>query len=184
MIKTIFLSTIFFFLSCNEKIVRQIPSSRGGFNIENIYVKCSSDNLKQLCPQLKKLDLQTSFKYECSSSGYEVIDCGCYEYLCSRPVSNYPTPSLETNYSTFDEDSTKDTKDPEISRDIPLGQILIDDSIEYTGEDFSGAIRSCSPISKDSICTTVFTKEDQYGLDCREKGYDIVKCGCHDPICI
>jgi hypothetical protein len=53
-----------------------------------------------------------------------------------------------------------------------------------TGVDINGAQRSCSPASIELICTNEHTIEDQFAEDCRDAGFESVKCGCHDYICV
>ena len=53
----------------------------------------------------------------------------------------------------------------------------------FTGKDFSGKTRTCSPM-KDSVCTEIFTPEDQFAMDCKDKGNTAIQCGCHDRICV
>jgi hypothetical protein len=169
------LAILFTTLSCNEAVSRKslqsFSSSQGahsGYNQQNSFTQCSAKNSKGLCPQLKKID---PYAYECSNKGYQVINCDCGEYLCSKPLSNYPPPSRDSN-------------DSRVAPQIPLGNILSDSSIVYSGKDFYGNNRECSSIPKDRFCDMEFTEKDAYGLDCREKGFDIVKCDCHDPICL
>ncbi|MCE3011970.1 MAG: hypothetical protein LW878_02795 [Proteobacteria bacterium] len=53
-----------------------------------------------------------------------------------------------------------------------------------SGVDINGNPRSCSPVSKDIICTTQYTQDDQFADDCHDAGFESVQCGCHDYICI
>jgi hypothetical protein len=180
---------LFITVSCNEVVTRQslqnnsVQESRSGFNTQNDFVQCSTEKSDTFCSKLKILDSDSKLRVGCIANGFEVISCGCGEYLCSRPVSDYPPANYESNNNPNTVNPIDDAT-IEIVTEAPLGDILNDSSALYTGEDFYGAIRSCSPMAGNLFCTMDFTKEDEFGLNCRKEGFDIVKCGCHDPICL
>jgi hypothetical protein len=54
----------------------------------------------------------------------------------------------------------------------------------YTGIDYLGETRSCTPINQNVMCTMIFTESDQFALDCEKEGGKAITCDCHDHICI
>jgi hypothetical protein len=59
------------------------------------------------------------------------------------------------------------------------------DSLSKTkGFDINGNGASCTPLREDILsCSEEFTIEDQFALDCKERGYKATFCGCHNYIC-
>ena len=56
-------------------------------------------------------------------------------------------------------------------------------SNQFTGVDYQGKAKSCSP-SENKVCTEIFTPSDQYALDCKDQGKKAIQCDCHDWICV
>ena len=162
-------------ISCEDYPRRDLSSNDGNqYQTDSSY--CAEAVQKGICDNENDQEIQ-DFKTRCMLENKKIINCNCEEYLC------------------VDEESTNDTLDePEVEgpiQSIPspnpsqkVGMILDDWQNEYTGIDYNGNERTCSPLPPDVACFTVFTKEDEYGSQCRQEGKDIVFCNCHDPICL
>jgi hypothetical protein len=159
---------LFLFISC-ETPPRKVTSSYHGVESNAYQTNCSQQLLEVYCKE--ELDETKNFKSRCIGQKKKIVKCDCDEYLCidqkTKSDVSFTTPS-----------------DIEDQNEFELGKILKDSTIEYTGVNFYGEVRTCTSLSAKTFCTFEFTKEDNYGYECRKKGYDIVFCGCHDPICL
>lgn len=53
----------------------------------------------------------------------------------------------------------------------------------FKGENYLGKTKQCQPM-KQKMCTEIFTQEDQFAVECRDKGYQAIQCDCHSWICV
>ena len=53
----------------------------------------------------------------------------------------------------------------------------------YRGVDYQGDTKDCK-LMEAKMCTEIFTQEDQFSVDCQDKGHKAIQCDCHDWICV
>ena len=54
------------------------------------------------------------------------------------------------------------------------------------GYNHKGELESCIKFdesSNEKACTMEFTDSDQFGLDCKNEGFEVIQCGCHSWLC-
>lgn len=61
------------------------------------------------------------------------------------------------------------------SQPIPKGH--------FQGKDYLGKTRTCAPMDQ-KMCTEIFTRSDQFSVECRDQGHKAIQCDCHDWICV
>ncbi len=66
------------------------------------------------------------------------------------------------------------------SENIVVGTISTE---AVTGFDLNGLSQTCTPVPANTICTTIYTPEDAFGMQCRDSGAIVTKCDCHQFIC-
>jgi len=157
---------LFTFISCETPPQRTI-SSYYGVEEETNQTSCNQQTLEIVCRN--ELAQTRQFKQRCLNQNKKIIQCDCDDYLC------VDSQNLESDSSSTLIESIEQNE---------LGNILRDSTKVYNGIDYEGVERSCSPLVPGFMCNAEFTKEDEYGLECRKEGIDIVFCGCHDPICL
>lgn len=94
------------------------------------------------------------YALDCQREGNLAVACGCHDWICV---------------------------DMEEISDRPV-QFEIGYNIE-------GEVESCQPFENkvqgdEVFCSSVFTEEDQFAIDCQEAGHKAVMCGCHKYICV
>lgn len=163
-----FLLVIFFLAACEAPPQRTISSSYYGAETQNQPQACSQFEYEITCKS--EFEATKRFKEKCREQNRKLLVCNCDHYECvdNSHVTNYPEPF----------------ENEELPTKIDMGDIIRDYPNLYTGVDYNGKTRTCTSLAPDIACTMEFTKEDAYGLECRKQGYDIVLCGCHDPICL
>ena len=94
------------------------------------------------------------YALECQRDGNLAVACGCHDWICVD----------------MDEISEK-----------PIRTEI--------GYNIDGDVESCEPFDytengEEVFCTSIFTDEDQFAIDCQEAGHKAVMCGCHKYICV
>ena len=55
---------------------------------------------------------------------------------------------------------------------------------QHRGYTITGKRDMCTPQDERLVrCTMEFTEQDQFALECRAKGFEALKCGCHKYLC-
>lgn len=158
---------LIFLYACEQP--RRVTASYQGAVFDGGNYSCSPTTYKLVCEN--ELEETRNFKRSCLNQNKKILQCDCDEYLCVDSLKG-------------EDHSNSEPEIDEPESEISMGKILSDQNTIYTGIDFNGNTKSCSPLSPDLYCSQEFTQEDQYGFDCRENGQDIVFCSCHDPICL
>lgn len=77
----------------------------------------------------------------------------------------------------FSCDKGKDSKSEDAAVEVKSNQL-------YHGVDIHGKERACRQMREDMACTEIFTPDDQFAINCKNRGDTPIQCGCHDYICI
>ena len=95
----------------------------------------------------------SKFLQDCKDFGYQAFECACDKVLCSYNIAKQ---SLGKQLSPV---------------------------LTFTGYDYKGKKRSCSPMAKDVFCTLSIEPADKFAIECIKQGYESVQCACHDHLC-
>lgn len=53
----------------------------------------------------------------------------------------------------------------------------------YGGYDRDGLFRTCDAILPQTYCTMIYGPDEVFAASCRDKGFKVFQCGCHDYLC-
>ncbi|NRA44583.1 MAG: hypothetical protein HRU09_06460 [Oligoflexales bacterium] len=108
---------------------------------------------KEVLDCANRSEEQSKFLEDCTSFGYEAFECDCEQILCSYNIAK-----------------------ESLSKKLNV-------SASFTGYDYKGRRRSCSPMEKDVFCTLSVEPADEFAIECVKQGYESIQCACHDHLC-
>jgi hypothetical protein len=162
----LFIVFIFSFYACEhipqEDNVNQNASFDQNRSISSeIFMGIDFDGIEKSCLDMddpfcsEEFTESDQYALDCQRNGDFAIQCACHDWIC-----------VDKNNLKIDNAPTK-----------------------ITGRNIDGKIDSCEPFDyrvdgQQVMCTTQFTEEDQFAIDCQANGYDVVQCGCHEFLCL